>query len=184
MFSTSENYWSGQRLNTPEAVNLPAGFVDDLVAGFQIVVLQMAFQIAAHRPLGNGAVAIVLAPHLIDGIQMLWDSSCGGAVRRAHYKLDYRSQILIERHMAACMDCRCVLPMRCRPTWEDLAAMFEGSTASGAERAYKKAVQKLTQLLIEDGLFHTVVLKRKRQKKRKEKIAAATYLYQADSDGD
>ena len=40
------------------------------------------------------------------------------------------------------------------------------------------------QLLIEDGLFHTIVLKRKRQKKRKEKITAATYLYQADSDGE
>lgn len=70
---------------------------------------------------------------------MLWDSSWGGAVRCAHNKLDYRSQVLVERHMAACMDCRCVLPMRRRPTWEDLAAMFEGSTASGAERAYKKA---------------------------------------------
>ena len=115
---------------------------------------------------------------------MLWDSSWGGAVRRAHNKLDYRSQILIERRMAACMDCRCVLPIRRRPTWEDLATMFEGSTAGGSERAYKKAVQKLTQLLIEDGLFHTIVLKRKRQKKRKEKIAAATYLYQADSDGE
>ena len=66
---------------------------------------------------------------------MLWDSSWGGAVRRAHNKLDYRSQVLIERHMAVCMDCRCVLPKRRRPTWEDLAAMFEGSTASGAERA-------------------------------------------------
>lgn len=63
---------------------------------------------------------------------MLWDSSWGGAVQRAHSKLDYRSQILIERHMAVCMDCRCVLPMRRRPTWEDLAAMFEGSTAKGA----------------------------------------------------
>ena len=62
--------------------------------------------------------------------------------------------------------------------------MFECSTASGAERAYKKAVQKMTQLLIEDGLFHTIVLKRKSQKRRKEKIAAATYLYQADSDGE
>ena len=80
--------------------------------------------------------------------------------------------------MAVCMDCRCVLPMRRRPTWEDLAAMFEGSTASGAERAYKKAVQKLTQLLIEDGLFYTIVLKRKRQKKRKEKIAVAVCLVQ------
>ena len=90
----------------------------------------------------------------------------------------------LERHMAVCMDCRCVLPIRRRPTWEDLAAMFEGSTVSGAERAYKEAVQKLTQLLIEDGLFHTIVLKRKRQKKRKEKIVAATYLYRADSDGE
>ena len=45
MFSTSENYWCGQRLNAPEAVDLPAGFVDDLVAGFQIVILQVAFQI-------------------------------------------------------------------------------------------------------------------------------------------
>lgn len=34
------------------------------------------------------------------------------------------------------------------------------------------------------GLFHTVVLKRKSLKKRKEKITAATYLYQADSDGE
>ena len=59
MFSTSENYWRRQRLDTPEAVDLLAGFIDDLVAGFQIVVLQMAFQVAAHRPLGNGAVAVV-----------------------------------------------------------------------------------------------------------------------------
>ena len=70
MFSTSENNWSGQRLDTPEAVDLLAGFVGDLVAGFQIVVLQMAFQVAAHRPLGNGAVAVILAPHLIDGVQI------------------------------------------------------------------------------------------------------------------
>ena len=115
---------------------------------------------------------------------ILWDSSWGSAVRRAHGKLDHRSQILLERHMATCMDCRCVMPMRCRPTWEDLAVLFEGSSASGAERAYKTAVRNLTQLLIEDGLFHTIVLKRRCQKKRKEKIAAATYLYQADSDGE
>ena len=48
MFSTSENYWGGQRLDAPEAVDLLARLVDDLVAGFQIVVLQMAFQVAAH----------------------------------------------------------------------------------------------------------------------------------------
>ena len=70
MFFTSENYWCGQRLNATEAVDLLAGFVGDLVAGFQIVVLQMAFQITAHRPLGNGTVAVFLTPHLVDGIQI------------------------------------------------------------------------------------------------------------------
>ena len=86
--------------------------------------------------------------------------------------------------MATCMDCRCVLLMQYRSTWKDLAVLFEGSTASSAERAYKAAVSKLTQLLIEDGLFHTIKLKRKSQKMRKEKIAAATYQYQADCDGE
>ena len=70
MFSTSENYWSGQRLNTPEAVDLLAGFVDDLVTGFQIVVLQMAFQVAAHGPLSNGTIAVILTPHLVNTIQL------------------------------------------------------------------------------------------------------------------
>ena len=54
MFSTSENYWCGQRPNAPEAVDLPAGFVDDLVAGFQIVILQVAFQITL-SPLESSA---------------------------------------------------------------------------------------------------------------------------------
>ena len=115
---------------------------------------------------------------------ILWDSSWGSAVRRAHRRLDHRSQILLERHMAACMDCCCVLPMRCRPTWEELAVLFEGSSASGAERAYKAAARRMAQYLIEDGLFHLIRLKRKSQKKRKQKIAAATYLYQADCDGE
>ena len=70
MFSTSENNWSGQRLDTPEAVDLLARLVDDLVAGFQIVVLQMAFQVAAYRPLSDGSITIVLTPHLIDGVQL------------------------------------------------------------------------------------------------------------------
>lgn len=42
----------------------------------------------------------------------------------------------------------------------------------------------MARYLIEDGLLHLVRLKRKSQKKRKQKIAAATYLYQADCDGE
>ena len=62
--------------------------------------------------------------------------------------------------------------------------MFEGSTASGAERAYRKAVDKLTELLVAEGALHAVRLKQKSKTKRKKKIAAAIYEYQADCDGE
>ena len=61
--------------------------------------------------------------------------------------------------------------------------LFEGSTASGAERAYRRAVEKLTTLLVEAGALHAVRLKRKSVKRAKKKIAAAVYEYQADCDG-
>ena len=62
--------------------------------------------------------------------------------------------------------------------------MFEGSTASGAERAYRKAVDKLTELLVAEGALHAVRLKQKSKTKRNKKIAAAIYEYQADCDGE
>ena len=62
--------------------------------------------------------------------------------------------------------------------------MFEGSTASGAEQAYRKAVDKLTELLVAEGALHAVKLKQKSKTKRKKKIAAAIYEYQADRDGE
>lgn len=49
--------------------------------------------------------------------RIIWNHSWGNTIRRAHGKLDYRSQILMEGHMAACMECRCVLPLRYRRTW-------------------------------------------------------------------
>ena len=62
--------------------------------------------------------------------------------------------------------------------------MFEGSTASGAERAYRRAVDKLTELLVAEGALHAVRLKQVSKTKRKKKIAAAIYEYQADYDGE
>lgn len=62
--------------------------------------------------------------------------------------------------------------------------MFEGSAASGAERAYRKAVDKLTEFLVVEGaIIHAVRLKQKSKIKRKKKIAAAIYEYQVDHDG-
>ncbi len=53
-----------------------------------------------------------------------------------------------------------------RTTFDDLATMFEGSSASGAERAYHRALEKLTKNLVEAGALHVVELKRKSQRKK------------------
>ena len=82
------------------------------------------------------------------------------------------------------MTCGRVSPISARLTFEELAVLFEGSTASGAERAYRKAVEHLACLLTEAGVLHMIRLKRKSQTKRKRKIAAAVYLYQVDNDGE
>ena len=82
------------------------------------------------------------------------------------------------------MTCGRVGSWKNRPTFEELAIMFEGSTASGAERAYRKAVDKLTELLVAEGAIHAVRLKQKSKTKRKKKITAAIYEYQADCDGE
>ena len=52
------------------------------------------------------------------------------------------------------------------------------------QRAYRKAVDKLTELLVAEGALHAVRLKQKSKTKRKKKIAAAIYEYQADCDGE
>ena len=99
-------------------------------------------------------------------------------------KLSCREQTLLEKRLAICMTCGRVSSWKGRPTFEELAVMFEGSTASGAERAYRKTVDKLTELLVAEGAIHAVRLKQKSKTKRKKKIAAAIYEYQADCDGE
>lgn len=77
------------------------------------------------------------------------------------------------------MTCGRVSPLSTQSTFEDLAVDFEGTTASGAERFYRRTLDKL----LESRLVHTVTLKQTECRKRK-KIAAAVYLYQVDSDGE
>ena len=93
-------------------------------------------------------------------------------------------QTLLEKRLAICMTCGRVGSWKNRPTFEDLAVMFEGGTASGAERAYRRAVDKVTELLVAKGALHAVRLKQKSKTKRKKNIAAAIYEYQADCDGE
>ena len=74
--------------------------------------------------------------------------------------------------------------MSTQSTFEDLTVDFEGTTASGAERFYRRTLDKLCLKLLESGLVHTVTLKQTECRKRNKKIAAAVYLYQADNDGE
>lgn len=119
-----------------------------------------------------------------DYAEILWNGSRAEAVREAFKKLNYREQTLLEKRNAICMTCGRVSPISTRLTFEELAVLFEGSTAGGAERAYRKAVEHLACLLTEAGVLHMIRLKRKSQTKRKKKIAAAVYLYQVDNDGE
>lgn len=83
-----------------------------------------------------------------------------------------------------CMRCGRVSPMSSRSSFEELATLFEGSGTSGAERAYRKALDKLTTILVEEGILHAVRLKRKNITRKKKEIATAIYLYQVDYDGE
>ena len=81
------------------------------------------------------------------------------------------------------MTCGRVSPLYAQSTFEDLAVDFEGTTASGAERFYRRTLDKLRLKLLESRLVHTVTLKQTECRKRNKK-AAAVYLYQVDNDGE
>src|SRR5699024_1698049 len=81
-----------------------------------------------------------------DYAEILWNGIQAEAVREAFEKLNYRAQTLLEKRNDICMTCGRVSPSSTRLTFEELAILFEGSTASGAERAYRKAVEHLEHL--------------------------------------
>ena len=96
-------------------------------------------------------------------------------MREAFAKLSYREQTLLEKRNAICMTCGRVAPLSERASFEDLAIEFESSSPRTAERAYRRAVERLTLNLVELGELHAV---------RIERVAPGAYRYQADNDGD
>ena len=62
--------------------------------------------------------------------------------------------------------------------------LLEFTTANGAEKAYHRAVDKLARNLAEDNAIRIVTVRQKEVTRRKKKIAAAIYEYQADCDGE
>ena len=111
---------------------------------------------------------------------ILWNGIQAKAVAAAFEQLSYKEQWYLEKRNAICMTCGRVSPLSTQSTFEDLAVDFEGTTASGAERFYRRTLDKL----LESGLVHTVTLKQTECRKKNKKIAAAVYLYQADNDGE
>ncbi|HIQ87308.1 MAG TPA: hypothetical protein IAD33_07460 [Candidatus Scatomorpha gallistercoris] len=96
-------------------------------------------------------------------------------VREAFAKLSFREQTILERRNAICMTCGRVAPLSERASFEDLAIEFESSSPRTAERAYRRAVERLTLNLVELGELHSV---------RIERVVPGIYRYQADNDGE
>ena len=119
-----------------------------------------------------------------DYAEILWNGIRAEKIQKAFDRLDYREQTILEKRLAICMTCGRVGAWENRATFEELAVMFEGSTAGGAERSYKKAIEHLTEHLVSAGVLHAVCIKRKSKISRKGKVIAVTYAYRVDFDGE
>ena len=133
--------------------------------------LKIAQLMLSTSPLENDA----LASYSWDYVDVLWDGVRAEKVREAFAKLSFREQTILERRNAICMTCGRVAPLSERASFEDLAIEFESSSPRTAERAYRRAVERLTLNLVELGALHAV---------RIERTSPDTYRYQADNDGD
>ena len=119
-----------------------------------------------------------------DYASVLWGWVQTEWVQEAFEKLSFREQTLLEKRNAICMTCGRVSDWKKRVGFEDLAVLFEGSGASGAERAYQRALEKMMKHLARHEFFHVLQLRLVSQEKKNKKIAAAVYLYGADYDGE
>ena len=125
-----------------------------------------------------------LIPDHWDYVGILWAGIKAEKVDKAFDKLSYRDQTLLEKRNAICMRCGRVSDMKTQVSFEKLAELFEGSGASGVERAYKRAIENLTLELVKQGLLHCVRLKQISTQREGKKISAAVYAYQVDNGGD
>ena len=80
----------------------------------------------------------------------------------------YKEQWYLEKRNAICMTCGRVSPLATQSNFEDLAVDFEGTTASGAERFYRRTLDKLRLKLLESGVVHTVTRKQTEHRMKKK----------------
>jgi hypothetical protein len=85
-------------------------------------------------------------------------------------------QDFLEMRNAICMTCGRVGSWDKRASFAKIATDYEYTTTGGAEKAYKKIVDKLTAHLVDADVLGVVELK---QSEKNKKIAAAAYEYKA-----
>ncbi len=100
---------------------------------------------------------------------ILWNGIQAKAVAAAFDQLSYKEQWYLEKRNAICMTCGRISPLSTQSTFEDLAVDFDGTAASGAERFYRRTLDKLRLKLPESGLVHTVTMKQTECRKRNKK---------------
>lgn len=83
-----------------------------------------------------------------DYVSILHGGILAEKVRAAFAKLSFREQTLLEKRCAICMTCGRVAPLSERLSFEELAIAFEASSPRTAERAYRRAAEKLTLGLV------------------------------------
>lgn len=117
-------------------------------------------------------------PHIIHSNRF------GKAIRQSFEKLPWLDQTILKARNAICDDCGGVMPMKEQYSFREISLLNGTSTDKAGELAYHAAMNRLTAQLIEDEVIRIVDIKLKKVVRRKKKNAAATYLYQADCDGE
>ena len=81
----------------------------------------------------------------------------------------YKEEWYLEKRNAIGLNCGRVSPLSTQSTFEDLAVDFEGTTAGGAERFYRRTLDKLRLKLLESSVVHAVTLKQTERRKKNKK---------------
>ena len=115
---------------------------------------------------------------------MIHSNRFGKAIRQSFEKLPWLDQTILKARNAICDDCGGVMPWEERYSYREISLLNGTTTDKAGELAYHAAVDRLAAQLIEDEVIHIVDMKLKKVVRRKKKNAAATYLYQADCDGE
>ena len=118
-----------------------------------------------------------------DFAKIITDADLQMALRAAFEKLSAQDRYFLEKRHGICMTCGYVKKRKQCLTYDKLGAKYNITTEEGARLAYEKAVDNLAIRMMEDGAIRIARIKRKSATKRKKKITAAVYEYQADCDG-